>query len=772
MAAFLPADLKMSHQPSKQSTPHDRMIAQKEMPSQPSVIARLMGIDAIPMPVKPAGIIHAEQTSNLKSPPRSTTTEIKVISPRSAPFKQAKCSLLSYRSRAGDSKRCLKKMRITGRPRSRQRHPQEDLLQKIKEDFQSWQASKALKSARTVAVLGNNSKHLDGRCIQIIAQENLRKEKMARYGYGNNKHVLQNECSMKNLVQTSDWENATKVAAEAKSEEKKVITILRVNHYAASEKFRDVEVDKEGHNRSTSEKLRSPAQIVLLKPSSDIDVGDGEVLFGLSKVKRDDNMEEFLQKVKERLQKELKVKCTSDLNTITWASEPTHVAQNIAAQIKQTVTTDLSKRLSRSEAFRAFRSDRKRNHATTGAKHASPEHIKIKNARSILSRRPKNVTPRTETNKDDEESVDSFPIRTRERVRSLTDVSLTGIGFDEQSWTSECVMKNDNVDSEVPVGTDILSQCKLVRSFSAPESGLSRSRLFSDESVNNRKHGASDIASESGTMTSRSSSFSFRETVSSLRHSFSLRGKLFGRKKKPSFEELYPQMAIGTSPSPSESFRLYNIPQAKLSPKCPSEFEAPASELLFRTDITVETACNQDKAYIREVLIAAGLYDDGSLENKVNARVDSMARPICDFIFEEVEDIYYYRDKNADHDIGLCNNSGVNVTDHRMLFDLANEALHILVQGGKTGSSLRQWVIDSTGVSRGRKLVDDVWQQVQTLRNPQMQEMQTIDSMVAFEVRKSVWAEVLYEDVYVVGRKIERAIFDELIEDLLLEVDS
>ncbi|XP_039807385.1 uncharacterized protein LOC120671173 [Panicum virgatum] len=181
--------------------------------------------------------------------------------------------------------------------------------------------------------------------------------------------------------------------------------------------------------------------------------------------------------------------------------------------------------------------------------------------------------------------------------------------------------------------------------------------------------------------------------------------------------------------------------------------------------MTIETACSLDKAYIREVLAAAGLYvDDGSLDNKANARVDSMARPICDDIFEEVEDIYYYRG------IGLYSDAGGNATDHRMLFDLANEALLSLVQGARTGSSLRQWVIDSTGASRGRRLVDDVWQQVQTLRNPQMQEMKTIDSMVAYEIRNSAWAEVLHEDAYVVGRKIERAIFDELIEDILIEV--
>ncbi|CAN6206605.1 unnamed protein product [Urochloa humidicola] len=216
-------------------------------------------------------------------------------------------------------------------------------------------------------------------------------------------------------------------------------------------------------------------------------------------------------------------------------------------------------------------------------------------------------------------------------------------------------------------------------------------------------------------------------------------------------------------------FSDLNCTFPELSPKCLSEFEAPASELSYRTDITFQTVCNQDKAYIREVLVAAGLYDDGSLDNKGNARVDSMARPICDDIFEEVEDIYYYRGEYCDDAIGMYSDTGGNARDHRMLFDLANEALQSLVQGAKTGSPLQKWVIDSTGVSRGRRLVDDVWQQVQTLKNPQMQEMQTIDSMVAYEIRKSSWAEVLYEDVYVVGRKIERVIFDEMIEDLLIQ---
>ncbi|OEL35623.1 hypothetical protein BAE44_0003356 [Dichanthelium oligosanthes] len=832
-----------SNKPSRRSNPlhNSRGTAEKATfreipPIQPTnVIARLMGIDAIPTSPPPpppppnpaaaaaaaAAIVQAHPASSLKPPTSTTTAEIKAISPRSAPFRQAKCSLLSYGNRnTGDasSRLCLNKMRVPERSRSRQRrHPQEDLLQKIKQDFQAWQTSKAMASATTVAAaLGNNnnSKYLESRCIQMIAQENLRKEKMARYGFANCRAMDNNEQhSLKNVVQETDSESAANEVAddEPKPEERRVITVLRAISpcAAAPEKSTDFEAGKDGHDHrawASDENPRPPTPIVLLKPSSNILPADGqEPLFGLPKVKRDGNMSRFLQEVKQMLQKQLDVNATvtSELNTIvTWGTGPKQIAPEVAKQITHTVTKDVGKRFFRSESFRAFRSDRKRNEATT--KQASPEHVRIV-TRNILPHRLKSVTSRSETvspKKDDEESTSSCSVTSRERpVRSLADVSPSGIGFGEQSFRSECLTKHKD-DGVSPARV-------LFRSFSAPESGFSLGRLFGDGSVSSTAHEASDILASEGAaaMTAKNNtSFSFvRGTVSSLRHRFSLGRNLFRRKahwsKRTSLGlgELHPQVAIGTAPPSPETFNLFkanltelppspvsplevvghscrhffsdlNCTLPELSPKCLSEFEPPASELSYRTDITVETACNHDKAYIREVLVAAGLYDDGSLDNKANARVDSMARPICDNIFEEVEDIYYYRGKYCDDGIGMYNEAGGTATDHRMLFDLANEALQSLVQGAKTGSSLRQWVIDSTGVSRGRRLVDDVWQQMQTLRNPQMQEMQTIDSMVAYEIRKSVWAEVLYEDVYVVGRKIERAIFDELIEDLSIEV--
>ncbi|CAN6215538.1 unnamed protein product [Urochloa humidicola] len=791
----LPHNSRRGNAAEKVATSHYREIPIR----RPNVIARLMGIDAIPMPSpKPkaaaAAIFQARPTGSLK-PAMNTNpgSETSVISPRSAPFRQAKCSVLSYRSRNnGDSssRHCLKKMRVPGRSRSHRRHhPQEDLLQKIKHDFQAWQASKAalVSCSATVAALENSSKDLGSRCIQMIAQENLRNQKMARYGFASSKVVLEN------VAQESDSEHvASKVCSdEPKPEEERVITVLTASpRAAASKKFRDFD-----HSASDGKLLSSPAPIVLLKPSSDVGVNGQESAFGLPKVKRDADMSRFLQGVKEMLQKELDANATtSDLNSTAWGTAgPKEIARDIAEQTEETVAKDLSKRLCRSESFRAFRSDRKRKEASTTKLQASPEHVRIV-MRSILTHRLNSVDASSPKKDDEAESVSSCSITSRERVviRSLADVSPSGIG--EQSFRSECLMKHkdESVSS---------SARALFRSFSAPESGFSLARLFGDGSVRSTTREASEGAS--AMKSKNNTAFGFiRGTVSSLRRNLLRRKARWSKKTSLGLGELHPQMAIGAAPPSPETFNLFKVAQAnltelppspvsplevvghscrrhffsdlnctfpELSPKCPSEFEAPASELSFRTDITFETACNQDKAYIREVLAAAGLYDDGSLDNKANARVDSMARPICDDIFEEVEDIYYYRGKYCDDAIGMYSGTGGNATDHRMLFDLANEALQSLVQGAKAGSSLHQWVIDSTGVSRGRRLVDDVWQQVQALKNPQMQEMQTIDSMVAYEIRKSSWAEVLYEDVYVVGRKIERAIFEELIEDFLKE---
>uniref|UniRef100_A0A0D9WUC8 DUF4378 domain-containing protein n=1 Tax=Leersia perrieri TaxID=77586 RepID=A0A0D9WUC8_9ORYZ len=781
--------------PPKGSTPEEKTTAKnvihKDFPSQPNVIARLMGIDTIPLPAKnDAVMIHEEETSSNLKPP--SKLEINVASPRSATFRQSKCSLISYRSSSSSSgdytyRHCLKKMRPR-RGRSRQHHhhhPQEELLDKIREDFQAWQTSKALENARTVVSESgrtNTSRNSieEGRYIQMLAQENLHKEKMAKYGYGSCRISMEDKDTLKNDTdKNSDIQRATKTVVDSKSGDNKVIKVLRV---------RDFEDET---NSSTSSKSCSQKRIVILRPSPDIGASDQESLFSSSKVKRDGNMEEFLEEVKERLKKELKLKSKSEVVRRSWgtSTDPKQIARDIAKQIRETVSMhDLGKRLySRSESFRAFRSDRKRNAA---ARNASPEHIRLK---SVISR--------TETKQQG--SNDSSPpiIRSRGRIRSLTDLplSVSGSGFDDQSCIQEC-----EVADVAQVDADVVSPRVLVRSLSAPASGISRvgRRMFvEDDNVGSGRHGNSDAVSEGAAVAASkinsSSSFSLRGTVSNLRHSFSTRAnKLFGKKthwsKKPSLGEFHPNK-MATAMTPPETFSPRTITQEnftelppspvsplevkgnsssrhffsdlnctlpELSPKSWSEFDTPrlsnGSSCKNMTN-TTETESYPDKAYIKQILIAAGLYDDDVSSspsmNKANARVDSMARrPICDEVFHEVEEKYTEEE---------------GAMDRRLLFDLANEALEILFTSVKPGSSLRRWIVDSTGVSPP---VNDVWQQVQSLRNPLVQEMQTVESMVAREAQKSAWIQVLHEDAYVLGRKLERAIFDELVSDIVQEL--
>ncbi|KAG0516340.1 hypothetical protein BDA96_10G353600 [Sorghum bicolor] len=643
--------------------------------------------------------------------------------------------------------------------------------------------------------------------LQAIAQEDLRRHKMARFGFGLGGHtkVTQQDELLPPAMPDPDGRDL--------------------------EAHRDW--DEHGAPAAQAQQLPSHRHtpILLLKASSESDtttatggvaIGDGQktLLLGLPRLHRDASISVLLQEVKDRVQRELALHIATAtggdrIKAPTWAILPP-----LQQQVTKHKQDRGNKRLFRSESFRAFRSDRKRTPAAAAAatRHASHGDGDGDGAAAHI--------PSSETadNADDEE----------EEEESLTDASLSVLRpgvTDGQSFRSECLTltTTKHRDDAAP------SPRLLFRSFSAPESGFAFSigSLFSS-----KHHEASEPAAAAAvTMTSKSvvsaagfSSF-IRGTVSSLRrHGFSSRRKLMMFRRKthwswsnnnktaslgageihihPAKMEMEMEMPICTPTPPChETINLFKVAQAnlselppspvsplevaagqnsrhlfsdlhftlppELSPKCLSELEPPAtaSESSFRTDITaVETACSRDKAYITELLIAAGLYDDDDdgPSSSANARVDSMARPmpICDDVFEDVEDMYYYR---GDYIVG----SGMH-DDRRMLFDLANEALQSLVVAessrGGCASSLRQWVVDSTGVARGKKLVDDVWQQVQALKkNPQQaQEMQTIDGMVAYEVRRSVWAEVLYEDVYVVGRKIERAIFDELIEDFFL----
>jgi hypothetical protein len=213
----------------------------------------------------------------------------------------------------------------------------------------------------------------------------------------------------------------------------------------------------------------------------------------------------------------------------------------------------------------------------------------------------------------------------------------------------------------------------------------------------------------------------------------------------------------------------------------------------WKIDGAEENDDDPDKAYVRELLITAGLFDDdkdedgvgGSWEDTSVGSTDWMAVPIVisDDVFDEVEDAYYYRRlrRRVEEEGGAGEEDEDGWHDRRrLLFDLANEALQVIQAGPSSSSpSLSRWLIErgsdvssSRLRSRGMELEDDVWRRVARAMmadDVAPAPATTVDGMVEREVGRSPWM-ALREDVCAVGRKVERAIFDELVGEVLHQV--
>jgi len=415
--------------------------------------------------------------------------------------------------------------------------------------------------------------------LQAIAQEDLRRQKMARYGFGfglggHTKVTQQDELPLIMSKKDGVAQGDTSEHAAAASEP------APMPHDRDLDARRDGHADDHGHGRGApaaqARELPSHGHtpIVLLKPATcsesdttgGVAIGGGQktLFLGLPKLHRDASMSAILQEVKNRVQRELALTAATATGgevikapASAWGIPP---LQQVTKETKE--DRENKRRLfRRSESFRAFRSDRKRN-AATNTTHASPE--------AYILTKSQTVSPAHEESTTTSDASLSV----------LRPPGVGGVTDDGQSFRSECLtlMKRKD-DDAVPSPPRLL-----FRSFSAPESGFSfsslGSRLFGDaiiaSSARSTKHGASEPAAATAvTMTTKNvvsaslSSF-IRETVSSLRHSFSSRRNLPFRRKtywsnKASLAEIHPakmEMPV-TSPS-HETFSLFKVAQASI----------------------------------------------------------------------------------------------------------------------------------------------------------------------------------------------------------------
>ncbi|XP_042390995.1 uncharacterized protein LOC121983328 [Zingiber officinale] len=161
---------------------------------------------------------------------------------------------------------------------------------------------------------------------------------------------------------------------------------------------------------------------------------------------------------------------------------------------------------------------------------------------------------------------------------------------------------------------------------------------------------------------------------------------------------------------------------------------------------------NKDATHLHDILATAGFYEDEPISYQ-------------DF---EMEEAYSKRGK-VDTYSSIPRNDDVTIR-HKLLFDLVNESMQSLLGPNLKCSMFKRWILGPTFSSQGKRLLEDLWNQIQLLLNSSVDGSNAPNSMVAQDLKMTTWPTMSYEDMDVVGRQIERVILLNLIDDIVREM--
>ncbi|KAG8373591.1 hypothetical protein BUALT_Bualt11G0040300 [Buddleja alternifolia] len=751
----------------------------------PSVVARLMGVDALPFDSKPS--------------PQLVQTKNDTLSSKLMGKEQSKKDFVGSFGhsidRHGDQRMKWNK------PKPRE-HPQEEELQKFKKEFEAWQAARFKECSNVVEFTSDPT--------QLIAQEELNREKMLLYS--NSKRSKSSE----RLRETKDLSELAKKHLAYSVEEKESLyssgisrTKIRASQLMNSDQQLDI--------------VSAPTKIVILRPGPDrMDINEDSWNSSTPSTSEErGRIEDFLEEVKERLKSELQGKSSKWSTTVRGGgietpyrekpSEPREIAQRIAQQVRESVGMNLL----RSESTRSCRSEIQLN--GTG----SPEFIN-RDTRKLLAERLKNVLKGEETHQQ-------VPMLDRNRSRlSLSDYDKGRPGQSRNLWIENKMSDPDNFTNEIEKSRSFRqeqSPRNLIRSLSAPVSGASFGKLLLEDrniltgAQIRRKHEVIEKVSMN-IKKHKKDKFNIREKVSSFRYSLTLRGRLFRRRVKSVVESVQnknhllkditsgPTVAMSfyethensteVPPSPasvcssiqeefwrqadylspmSSSSGVHQLEDSEV-PNVFREINSNLNELRRKlnqlegsvpeetineqqpTELEVEIE-DQAEAYIRDLLIAAGLYD-GSYSQSLS-KWDPLGKPISNQVFEEVEEAYKQRTKDDERS---KNDQGEKV-NHMMILDLLNEVLPSLLRQPVNISRYMEKAIGPLHKPpHGRKLLSHVWNTVRaSIHSPEDKSYYSLDHMLARDLETKPWSKMMNDDINAVGREIECLIIGELIEE-------
>ncbi|CAN6321597.1 unnamed protein product [Urochloa humidicola] len=827
--------------PIKKLIHEDISFRTNEGQKRPSVIARLMGMDSPPLNTTTESISRSEERRSEITPrsvPRtrdssdmiSTNKHVSFVPHNKDSIKQAPRQEIRPYDDDRDLFGQLSKSnnKEWSKPQARE-HPQEEELQKFKKEFEAWQASRAWEQS-TSFELESSLEDDDDKCTDIVPYRHQHQHQKGKDASNGNKYIHSND----DVHRRRSKESSTSISGSrtfSLASADTCSTRLPLSRFYHEE-----------------ERSMSPTRIVVLKPCPELSMDDIEEssLGSPELVRKENNMEAFLEEVKKRLKIELEGSMASDDKSGRWASgadlpaDPKQIARSIANQIRENVTRDLHPALVRSESTRSYRSDVPFNGQS------QMDYIG-RDARRQLSDRLKNVLRRepdaepsfshrrqaTSTSLDEEPEPRHKPrqemasrkgkIRSKEEKKRAVESDARSFRYGSSNKTPTTTQ----LDSE-PV-----SPRNLMRSFSAPVSGTTFVKLLSEEPrvltgaplqrKQEGRHG-SRPPSSSEERKGRKDAFGIKGKVQNLRQNLGLRAKLFGKKfhaaDESFLDDLPPIGMLVTAPSvlihpgvlqenstevpPSPASWCSSPPDdmsrgSYPSPVSPleaafSEHRSPLrtaankdmsssacepgtlSEQVQTTEEHVETSPvvdDQDedmeeldhpvKSFIRAVLVVAGMY--GPRKNNGNLLSDSEAKPIPKRVLEEVE--------SSSSTLSASSDGGTVAGDHRLLFDLINEALPGAIRASTTLTTFDKCYVTRRAPG-GKKLLEELWRSVQVWLEPPSDNTTSssasVDVLIGRDLSMSAWHGTFRDDADELGGEMEEEMLDELVDEMVWDV--
>ncbi|CAO2830704.1 unnamed protein product [Amaranthus hypochondriacus] len=800
----------------------------------PSVVAKLMGMDLSPEDAKPEVVsLHDKNNDEIKFIDKKIQSIEKVPTVR-APRKSKSFIKKEFRSYKDTYLRYWSSGTNSGKPCPRV-HPQEKELQKFKKDFEAWQAARFLECARVVQ-LGNIPE-------QWLAQLDLTKEKMALYETSRKETFDKSDGHKSNMLKSrslrgADFErNGYKDISPAKHKESYSFSGVCPGRDYEQLYLKDSDVN--------SEKSSSPSRIVILKPGPDsYSTNDESWVTSSCSMDNRDCIEDLLEEVRERLKHEMLGNTFKKGSMVRGGGietpfkekpalvKETHQQyQPVGKYVKERSRRDSSRKLFRSESARFYQNESLISELAP----SSPEYMS-RETRKFLSERLRNVLD-GENHQNLRVSSDSSPMEplfddARVRLEKARDILNAEHGkhcwhdesfnTDTQARSFRRELRDDRNFQEQP------SPRSLMRSLSAPVSGISFGKLLlEDRYVQNAAHiKTKHEAFENLSMNvkdHRKERFNLRERVNSLKHSLSLRRRLFSKKleamefsesnefdgdimngptvitgfndRNENSTELPPSPASICStpredfwrpidhPSPVSVSDLTSVEDHSVGNvfkeissnltelrKKLNQLDYEGSEITTVTEDPSETEVidpeDEAELYIKKLLVTSGLYDGSWV--KSFSRWDPYVRPMGNWVFEKVEESY----QKPTNENEASSHEDSNL-EHKLLFDLLNEALTVVLGPPRTLSKFRRKLTDSTmlPLPQRRKLLDQVWEMVREFLNPSSYlSYYSFDDLVAHDLYNMPWSSLLDEEISIVGKELELQIAGQLVEELMINM--